>query len=217
MIKSKPKERPILFSDAMVRAILDGRKTQTRRPVRPLDPDQWGFIDEYDDAPWPLHHDKYGDFHRRPCPYGEVGDRLWVRETWRVSTCGRNYPSRRTTISVEYRAGVSHHAFQRQREWVVDDAESDALVASACGKGRIDHWRPSIHMPRWASRITLEITDVRVERVQAISEEDARAEGFPSRSPFAGEWDAIYAAKGLGWDANPWVWAISFRRVEGEQ
>ena len=175
------KERPILFSGPMVRAILDGRKTQTRRPVKPQP-----FV-----ATTSM-------FDISKCPLGQPGDRLWVRETWRKDALG--------TV-VEYRATTS------------------ALMEF------IAPWRPSIHMPRWASRITLEITRVWVERVQDITEDEAKAEGIVDggcmtcgkpetcgcqnprpdrRDSFANLWQSIYGT----WDANPWVWAVEFRRVK---
>jgi len=178
------KERPILFSGPMVRAILDGRKTQTRRILKPQPictaNDNWDIRSE---GVW-------------KCPYGQPGDRLWVRETWR-----RHYGS------VNYRA----------------DHED--------GAGHM-RWRPSIHMPRWASRITLEITDVRVQQLQDITVTDIYAEGFDpwgdtqTRTAdfgdvshvyewYASLWDKI---NGPGaWNANPWAWAITFRRVEGDR
>lgn len=173
------KERPILFSGPMVRAILEGRKTQTRRVVKPQ----------------PAHIAGIGTVLNidtitgKACPYGKPGDRLWVRETWdgvRLDGGG---------ALVSYRADGDKP--------VTDD-------------GR---WHPSIHMPRWASRITLEVVSVRVERLQEISEEDAMAEGVALaenyRGPvahFASLWEQI---NGLGsWNANPWVWVVEFRRVQ---
>ena len=218
-------ERPILFSGPMVRAILDGRKTQTRRVVKRRlydlenrdDDSQSGWCQSWPDRGWTP------DLIARdyPCPYGQPGDRLWVRESF--SRCGCNAcrtswpekPAPDPTGSVHYPAYRATHA------------------------GSELAWRPSIHMPRWASRLTLEITDVRVERLQAISETDAKAEGaergawpddctaddslmnaecgyFPPRSyaaGFAALWDSINSARGFGWDANPWVWVLAFRRV----
>ena len=175
------KERPILFSGPMVRAILDGRKTQTRRPYNP----KAGFPRE-DGEVTPTTADAWTDY--GPCPIGQPGDRLWVRETWTQNTSG----------VIWYRA----------------DGHS---IANGL-------WRPSIHMPRWASRITLEITRVWVERVQDITEEEAKAEGccgghssIPGyafsatpREHFRHIWQSIYGT----WDANPLVWAYEFRRVK---
>lgn len=161
------KERPILFSGAMVRAILDGSKTQTRRVCK---------LDVRGGMPQPEL-----DSLLRCCPYGQPGDRLWVRETW-----------------------AKTYVRQAGAEWFV----------YATGDNRTDYggpWKPSIHMPRAASRITLEITGVRVERLGEISESDARAEGVQSVAEFKELWASI---NGLGsWEANPWVWVVEFRRI----
>jgi hypothetical protein len=208
------KERPILFSAPMIRALLDGTKTQTRRVVKgqptdwaPIGPEVFSqtVIDRHgDEQPGP---DSYGagnadgDCWIR-CPYGQPGDRLWVRESHMD-----------LGASVLYRADTN--------------AEQErALVAPG------QRWRPSIHMPRWASRLTLEITGVRVERLQDISEADAVAEGVtpkwepgcsgrlmealggfsfrPAASAYADLWESI---NGPGsWEANPWVWVVEFKR-----
>lgn len=193
------KERPILFSGPMVRALLDGRKTQTRRVVKPQPPEgvcrcpyAGGWAHEHADGACSCRLIR--------CPYGWIGDRLWVREAWGLMDTQPSDGPDRATLG--YRA------------------DGDA----AAPNGRHQLWRPSIHMPRWASRITLEITDVRVERLQDISEDDAWAEGFPdpeganreypdrARYWFRNLWGEI---NGKGsWDMNPWVWALTFRRVE---
>lgn len=195
-------ERPIMFTDSMVAAIIDGRKTQTRRilkpqPVRGSSPTgpMWG------------HRDLPGEFAESifstcatgmlTCPYGKSRDQLWVRETFSDDWCDKGYP-------VQYRA----------------DGDLDADMYDAGVK-----WRPSIFMPRRASRITLEITSVRVERLQEISEEDAKAEGvtdsYPEQEcnsdrPFAEGfgylWDSINAAK-APWASSPWVWVVGFVRL----
>jgi hypothetical protein len=188
------KERPILFSGPMVKAILDGRKTQTRRAVKLRDPT--ATYSCFDDEGWPLSADEYGQWEKDRCPYGQPGDRLWVRECWGYFG-GDEYLYQREPGSVGYRA--THGSLQ----------------PIPGGK-----WKPSIHMPRWASRITLEITDVRVEQLRAITEEDAIAEGaqcegFPAamtnRGAFCRKWSEIYGE--ASWMANPWVWAISFKKV----
>lgn len=175
------KERPILFSGPMVRAILDGRKTQTRRPVKPqlfvATPSMFDFS---------------------KCPLGQPGERLWVRETWMMGTMLGMHKGQERPIAI-YRA--------------------DGEIKMS--------WRPSIHMPRWASRITLEITRVWVERVRDITEEDAMKEGcirelkpdgsvgwgaglVEAKDAFRDTWQSIYGT----WDDNPWVWAVEFRRTK---
>ncbi|KVS08142.1 hypothetical protein [Burkholderia multivorans] len=212
-------ERPILFSGPMVRAILEGRKTQTRRVVRHQPP---AATREVFTFPHPDPRTHYWAFDggslldwSHPCPQGEIGDRLYVRETWQHS----NHPfgPYESNCLVFYRADY------------LDDPLGPDLERSADGIRR--EWRPSIHMPRAAARITLEITGVRVERLQSISESDARAEGVtieehhtrgycagayrpPSIRAFHDLWDSLNAARGHGWDVNPWVWVVEFRRIE---
>ena len=189
---------PILFSAEMVRAILADRKTQTRRVMKPQ-PGQLAGSD-YVDGAW-YAEDEYGDSHPIRCPYGEAGDRLWVRETWRA---------------VELDSGLDGVLFRGDNQ----------VANSNCKHG--DKWRPSIFMPRWASRITLENVGVRLERVQDISHEDATAEGvedvdhapygFPIHSyavaNFRVLWDQINAKRGFPWASNPWVWVVKFEVAE---
>ena len=197
------RERPILFSDRLVRAILDGRKTQTRRVVKGVGNDNClpmgpGLKTHVLDAP-----------ERGLCPYGGPGDRLYVREAW-------------------------HSVHDYREEWVrrqhLDPSLPSMIDYRATHRGDLK-WRPSIHMPKWASRITLEVTGVRVERLQEITEEDAEAEGVPgfccnptqwspcgcggstARDQFRELWDEYNAPRGYSWDANPWLWVIEFRRV----
>jgi hypothetical protein len=216
------KERPILFSAPMVIAIREKRKTQTRRIVK-LDRGHFvcdrtsRFITacEMKDGVGPWWHPHGGhpgeplpqDRIESACPHGKPGDRLWVRETWNSDWCDK-------TI---YRA--------------------DGGSAREAGYASEPRWRPSIHMPRRASRITLEITDVRVERLRDISEEDAEDEGaqpydptayFTSaqmggrenlsdwefRAGFAELWNSINGIN--SWDQNPWVWAITFKDISKE-
>lgn len=194
------KERPILFSGAMVRAILDGQKTQTRRVAKEFD----GLNVDKVLARFP---------NQRGCPYGEPGDRLWVRETWYCD---------------DYR--VQRGPYLQPEDLDVEDArEHGTLVYAADGLAPYEAeqpvWRPSIHMPRWASRITLEITGVRVERLNDCSEADAEAEGIAflrevpdvdetltARQLYECLWDSINGAG--AWEANPWVWVVEFKRVE---
>lgn len=208
------KERGMIFNSEMVRAILDGRKTQTRRimKVQP-ESNQLGLLLITDST----KHSDIGKYHWAEsnatgnhvrsnlflCPFGAAGDRIWVRETW------ARYNIDQDSHDMAYRATIPE-------DW----PES----------GR---WRPSIHMPRWASRILLEITDVRVERLNSIYDVDAMREGIqnlttcshadfgipgvvnaqhPVRA-FQLLWESIYGAD--SWRANPWVWVIEFKRVEG--
>ena len=222
-------ERPILFSAEMVRAILDGRKTQTRRvmKVQPY-PDSIVTVEHYNQTVIDRHGDMQpgpevfgahwddGEYGLR-CPYGAPGDFLWVRETWApLPGC--------VVLNVAFYRADGEHV-------VLDDG--DGFTAVNKDGSEKSPWRPSIHMPRWASRMTLEVKSVRVERLQDISEDDARAEGatpatepptaaalmtavgrgawfMPHRSAFANLWNTI---NGPGaWDANPWVWVIGFER-----
>ena len=218
------KERPILFSAPMVRAILSGSKSQTRRVVKPQPTDgglEWATACGGDFAAWqdPLllldEHSEDGGPCQRQCPYGQPGDRLWVRETFAI------------VPRTAYRCSEGVQQTLRPD----DEFEHDAAIYKA-GWDRSNggfRWRPSIHMPRWASRISMEIVSVRVERLQDISEADAQAEGCAlecmtptgddSGSAIHGPggyialWESI---NGPGsWDANPWVWVVEVKRVEG--
>lgn len=213
------KEHPILFSGEMVRAILDGRKTQTRRAVKPQ-PVKRGAFWEF---PWgagcSLDHMPVVPGHATAaaCPYGQPGDRLWVRETWGLFN---DWGFCDTSL-----VGVQ----EEPEEWSLSYRADHLDQANGDGP-HTPVWRPSIHMPRWASRITLEIVSVRVERLQEISEADAAAEGARCADPATGR--EVLFDKGMGsyrlhfrsiwqsingpesWAANPWVWCITFRRVE---
>lgn len=232
------KEKPIIFSGPEVRAILDG-KTQTRRVTkwqpntlfdRPFVEDEWSLPGFYAvrGAAVPNGTALYrrynnGQFGILECPYGQPGDRLWVRETWRQC-----YPETSYSHGVIYRA--------------------DKAMSLGMDEYSDRHkWKPSIHMPRRFSRITLEIKNIRVERVQEISEQDCAAEGVvfeypdldedpmaggtyfrPGRHGFAQVWDSIngkpkierddegreIARHDFSWSANPWCWVIEFVRVE---
>lgn len=206
-------EKPILFSGEMVRAILDGRKTQTRRVIKPQ-PERvgggWMYAGQYfaDDGQMKnyLFHDVYGN---GKCPYGGVyadgtAEWLWVRETWAAHVLCPEKPSElRPGTRIWYRAT---HAPQDEQD-----------------RGP---WRPSIFMPRWASRLTLQVMDVRIERVQEISEDDAKAEGVNPMSwtnrpengldytvMFWALWDRLNAERGYSWDSNPWVWVVKFEQA----
>nr|DAG81830.1 MAG TPA: YqfB-like protein [Caudoviricetes sp.] len=233
----------MIFNAEMVRAILDGRKTQTRRimKVQPsegfspmnmaLETDykaHWytpGIVDK-DGYLQPAKHDVFGvasEDEGYTCPFGAVGDRIWVRETFQGPLVSEE-------LLEEYRAYPEKFENPEYCEYSADGGPRPEYCDL---DDNLRHgWRPSIHMPRWASRITLEITGVRVERLNDISQEDAQAEGMeltgwrPTYSDpdsggevwtpydnFAQLWESIYGEE--SWQANPWVWAISFKRVEG--
>jgi len=197
-------EHPIIFNGAMVRAILDGRKTQTRRVIKP--------------------HPKVHHIHT--CPYGQTGDRLWVRETWLATDCAAAPfigPPRDivgTNAHIYYRASLGMQHIKQHPDYRPETEYK---------------WRPSIFMPRWASRLTLEVVSVRVERVQDIKLGDIIAEGW-SDAPKSDEpinafaaidlslkgfewfpeaWDSINAKRGFGWEVNPWIWVVEFRMIDG--
>lgn len=162
------KEHPIIFSSEMVKAILCGHKTQTRRVIKkhsiPLGVEDCLTL----------------------CPYGQVGDRLWCRETWYSS------PDKKEMYGYVADKDIPH--------------------------GKAYRILPSIHMPRWASRITLEITEIRVERIREISITDIIAEGFYPHPGWPNQmfdkyWDSINAQRGYSWESNPWVWVINFKKV----
>lgn len=238
------KERPILFSSAMVRAILDGRKSQTRRIVKPQPHESTtAFRDIPDVGKWygaiSTRNDFGEEFYPNPthgdwvwrCPYGKPGDKLWVRESFQpilaeelgADPDGEDY---------DYKTGRGYQVTYPATDGIEEfyDLKRDRISS------RIT---PSIHMPRWASRITLDITNVRVQRLQEISRDDAKAEGveelakFPCITPwrnyllkpgapfamnfstpersFISLWDSINGEGSS--DANPWVWAITFQRI----
>ncbi|WP_396252265.1 hypothetical protein [Klebsiella pneumoniae] len=236
-------ERGMIFNAEMVRALLSGRKTQTRRIMKPQ-PEPCPRGGHW----WPsnvfktmLHVEEemqngkggWGGLVGDACPFGDVGDRIWVREAYRfpaslddVSPTGVG----EMAVATGYRKpwAPTFYEFTGTFSDGWKGFETSPKVSDA---GKL---RPSIHMPRWASRILLEITDVRVERLNAISEEDARAEGIidggclncgepepcgcanpepDATDAFAYLWQSIYGQE--NWNANPWVWVIEFKRVEG--
>lgn len=221
-------EGPILFNAPMVCATLDGTKTQTRRVVASQPSDGWTFDTPPEFGRITSSHPKngrFGAFIRRdlgtdfpqldliPSPYGMPGDRLWVRETWSTDFAG-HYPHDR----VWYAADDDRRLEIETRDGV------RGIYSPESGRHVPFRWRPSIHMPRWASRITLEVTSIRVERLQGISYEDARAEGWnpmaddrknpnplDPKSWFVNLWSQINGPD--SWTANPWVWVIEFQRV----
>ena len=230
--------KSILFNDEMVRAILDGRKTKTRRPITHVKKILGGAVTEFQESDTPgydfIMRDKrkcWNDLRKedllRRCPFGQVGDLLWVRETFCLESqveYGQPPPFNDGRPILYLRDGIEC-AKEDANTWLqphyrATDPTPDLAYEDSDGEPTV-RWKPSIHMPRWASRITLEITDIRVERVQEITEEEAISEGFfPDDGVsevycFSEAWDSLYAKKGLGWNDNPWVWVITFRRVEG--
>lgn len=215
------KERPILFSGPMIRALLDGRKTQTRRVMKPQPHHSpVGQMVNLGGPDWAMDDGDLSGQWR--CPYGVPGDRLWVKETYQVEPSGLGpvrvfYPSDDGDLNVDLTGKPD----------LIEQADRLMTEPDVC--------RPSIHMPRWASRLTLEITDIRVQRLHEISEADAIAEGAdqyasstklrrdraydPSlngiyREGFSELWEAINGAG--SWAANPWVWAVSFAVINPE-
>jgi hypothetical protein len=210
----------------MVRAIMAGTKTQTRRVVKsrhwpePLTPGyEWFFDQTTTEQVWEVGAWNAGTGEGQlhsciTCPYGKPGDRLWVRETWAVGDRDND---------VLYAADPS---------WNVNGVAAPPPVNK--GTVHAGNWHPSIHMPRWASRLTLEVTSVDVQRLQDISEADARAEGITdggcltcgnnepcgcgdpnpaARDSFVWLWDSINAERGYGWSVNPFVWVVEFKVV----
>jgi hypothetical protein len=214
-------ERPILFSGPMVRAILEGRKTQTRRVVKPQPPIEevrkaGGMVAglmqigrETSGVWYPIGSVEtmrrvMGREPRWTCPYGRPMDRLWVRETW-ADIRGMGFGNDPRT----------------DKPWKVAYGE-DTEPGSDGDRARKDYgvkWKPSIHMPRWASRLTLEITGVRVERLKEITVKDIAAEGIQegvgvfAYEDFRKLWDSLNAERGFGWNENPRVWVIDFRKL----
>lgn len=226
-------ERGIIFNGEMVRAILDGRKTQTRRPVKfPVHDKNLGCELAGNELAGELSAGNYLN-----SAFGKPDDRIWVRETWGVVSHELDEdariqpwtPDRPATAIHEmpfgngYYSGHAIYAADGDFTWGDDDGYEDSR---SC-------WKPSIHMPKAASRILLEITDVRMERLNAISERDAQAEGvaklrggfwqhyqpgwtqhqLSARGSFVTLWKSIYGKE--SWNSNPWVWVIEFKRVEG--
>lgn len=194
------KERPILFSAPMVRAIIDGSKTQTRRVVKPQPIYDGKFAGGWKVVGKHGHEAATcGPLVSELCPYGHPGDRLWVRENFcPIYPQDPHYNGGRP---IEYDYGATYQHGYRLGDLI----------------GKKKKWKPSIHMPRIASRITLEITGVRVERLQDISEADAQAEGVvweqgqTATNVFESLWESINGPE--SWEANPWVWVVGFRKA----
>lgn len=203
------KERGILMGAESVRAILAGRKTQTRRVVKPQ-PSRWDGVGPLELRGRELWWTDLPYFPLKPfakCPY-EAGQMLWVRETWRVD----GWTDYKQCIgNISYRADEGCKELAFPCEWLDRD-------------NKVGIWRPSVHMPRWASRITLRVTSVQVERVQEISYDDIIAEGiteemlhgWPADISFQALWNGTSRKRGFGWDVNPWVWVVSFEIADGK-
>ncbi len=207
------KERPILFSGDMVNAILAGKKTMTRRVVKPQ-PTRVSY-------PGGTFADGSSGFVNENgrsiiCPYGKPGDILWVKETWANCQPILNTPGRNGEIGdgfAAYRAD-GYDTIQELKDHFRLNYGYEIVVNGDC-------WRPSIFMPRWASRISLTVTEVRVERLQDITEEDAlRNGGWDYRkcpyhkAPEKSFWDSIYGKVDYSWQSNPWVWVVGFEKME---
>lgn len=185
------RERPILFSGPMVRAILEGHKTQTRRPLK-------------------RQPSKDGLLMLPACPFVAPGDLLWVRETWQLLHVCED----------TWNGGCEADRLDGP---IPKEQTACAWVTYAADGPEDGPWRPSIHMPRWASRLTLRVTDVRVEQLRNISVKDAFAEGVETLIDHDGPvcylvefqrfWNAMYAKRGLGWGVNPWVWVVEFEKA----
>lgn len=203
-------ERPILFSTPLVRALLEGRKTETRRVITPQPAMPYTAFNHLDI----LGQAVFSDGSVMRCPYGQPGDLLYVRETWRA---------------VERREdGADGVLFAADGAFRVIDNTPEAVeawVAAYANGAHAANWRPSIFMPKWAARIWLRVEEVRVERVQDITDAGAMAEGctghpldghsgyppgYAPRDEFRDLWDSINGSRGFGWDTNPWVWVLRF-------
>ncbi|EAW6027549.1 hypothetical protein H0Q26_004372 [Salmonella enterica] len=241
-MKGEVKERGMIFNDEMVRAILEGRKTQTRRIMK-NQPAEVG-----PEAPVMVRkigagfqwYGADGVSSVFNCPFGIVGDRIWVRETWAIlgneDGCSVDWNDNlcrgdEKNAARIYRASCEQKPGDYGLWSIPDDADWKPHTVNEKFDGG---WRPSIHMPRWASRILLEITNVRVERLNDISECDAGAEGVPpagsllpdypetfltpkgdfamAKVAFQRLWESIYGEE--SWNANPWVWVIEFKRIQ---
>ncbi len=203
------KEYPIPFRGPMARAVLEGRKTQTRRVVKPQPTD--GIVLCQAAPGWAQPYVDDASAYGPPiaCPYGQPGNRLWVREACAIGWHDGG------PLAVDY------HADGARRHFEPDTDQKAQAAAAYIGDSR----RPPFLMPKWASRIWLEVTGVRVERLQEISFNDAKAEGLPyDRTEHYGDynplqwfqnlWNEINAKRGYSWESNPWVWVIEFKPVQ---
>ena len=253
-----PGVKPIIFQDAMVRALLEGRKTQTRRVMKPQPPTdeyQISYVAESTDRRdegkryWVKVDglqikDRFGPISSPP---GQPGDLLWVREACRAEELDDSYGPIHEDSDPNFHAGLDGVRYLADKEFrkiensrSASDAWSRLHDYGTAEPPKAGNRVPSIHMPRWASRLTLRLTDVRVERVQEVSEGDAEAEGVQTLGPkenvfplkggdkrhwrergfesdaqclFSDLWGSINASKGYGWDANPWAWVLEFQVI----
>lgn len=246
------RERPILFSSPMVRALLAGSKTQTRRAIKPQPVDRDRIVRNFANTGWEIgrSRDSENAWRDLPCPYGVPGDRLWVRETWCSPEEGIAGFAADGWCGAKLGDGNGGTVWMQHGYILEAPGYSKGFREPARTWGLTKYggkWRPSIHMPRWASRLLLEITEVRAQRLMEISEVDAIDEGAltldddfivehfaeysstlaahfnsdsRSRPPigptprerFRALWNSINGAG--AWDLNPYVWAVSFRRIE---
>lgn len=211
-------EKPIIFNSEIIKALLDGRKTMTRRVIKPQiqSPKDGAYFDNYNHGTqwnwWSKDHKQFLNADIIRCPYGQIGDGLWVRETWRVH---KDYDTLRpSTIFLAMGGDTAHCVCYKN-----DDRRD-------YGEDFWGRWRSPIFMPRWASRFDRSITDIRVERVQEITWNDMKAEGieilpgsyndpdnayYSMREEFNNLWDSINGKKeGCSWSDNPWVWVVEF-------
>ena len=227
MALREPKERPIIFSTPMVQAVLEDRKTQTRRIVKPQPGDDaWWCAPPYlSTLDLRDPQDRAGAV--AVCPYGRKGGRLYVREAWRAHERPEDLVD-----GILFRADDAFVPIENTRE----AAEAWGAVYRRTPCGRKPAWRPSIHMPKWATRLWLELTEVRIERLSEMRADDIVAEGVDvpdvdysvaddpralewerdchARGLFQQLWDGLNAKRGYAWATNPWVWVLTFRRIE---
>jgi len=246
-MKTKIKERPIIFSGEMIKAILDGRKTQTRRVIKPQPMDNYGPDGEPNGLRYKSIMDGLPNDLIEFCPYGQPGDRLWVQESYCAhwgDRVGKGWPNAWVLQSgekIKQKDGTFKICSPGNKLYVYHKINMN-------DKPPLPHlkWIRPFGCYRWASRITLEITELRIERVQDISEAEAKAEGAkkaiwycPSgkseahhkylggresmikqriiyKNGFATLWDSINRKRGFGWDQNPWVWVIDFKKIKGD-
>ena len=204
--------KSIIMSGNHPKLILDGIKTMSRRVIKPQ-PMEWQISSSIVGLSWKgtnlgsLSRDHRGsiaeNYLATLCPYGQVGDRLWVRENWEIEQI--EYPM----AEISYVADVYGHDNQ------------DVYIADKKLPKNLDRVQPSIHMFKDFSRITLEITEVRAERLQEITEDDVRAEGYDVHIElgarwFVNTWDSLNAKQGYSWETNPWNWVIGFKEIQQE-